>query len=336
MTYYIKRIFLLISTIGVIFFINCYLISQFPGSPLDYIQQSQNQEDIQNFVNSPNLSSASHLANTLSLEQSRHLEKSYIHESWKLFLNYLKGDFGESIYKHQKVSAIILEKASFSFIFSIIYFVFLCFFSILISCFNYIYEKSMFKNLIQSILITFNNIPIYISSIFFILLLAEGGIFSIFKINPSSLQLKTTAFTLTDYLAYYTLPLCILLLSGVSRISLLFTQNLNNESHKSYVLQAYLKGLSRKEVVFKHILNNKLMAFTPYLIKHFTDIIFSSSFIIEIIFSLDGLASLSYEAAITRDYPLIVACLFFYSSIAIILNFISDILIMKNDTRIKM
>ncbi|MBA4249141.1 MAG: hypothetical protein C0432_00260 [Candidatus Puniceispirillum sp.] len=336
MTYYIKRLLLLISTISIVFFINCYLISKFPGSPLDYIQQSQNQEDSQNFSNSYHLNYSPTLGITNQVEQSNHIEKSYMIESTKLFFNYLKGDFGKSIYKHQKVADTILEKASFSFIFAAIYFVILCSLSILISCFNYIYERSIIKNLIQTLLITFNNIPVYVSSIFFILLLAEGGIFSIFKINPSSIQAKEEGFSLVSYLAYYTLPLCILLLSGVSRISLLFSQNLNSESYKSYVLQAYLKGLSRKDVVLKHIFKNKLMSFTPYLIKHFTDIIFSSSFIVEIIFSLDGLASLSYEAAITRDYPLIIACLLFYSSIAVILNFIADILIMKKDKRIKM
>lgn len=335
MTYYIlKRLFLLICTLAAIFFINSFLISQFPGSPFDYINQSQRDFDQQNFGLSTHNMPLANDDNIGQFNNKNLLKHKKVKGSFHLFKNYIKGNFGESIYKHQKVINLIIEKSFFSFCFTLIYFILMCLFSLFLSILKSIYYHSKIYKWLNTVLITLNHIPTYVLAISLIFLFAEGGLFPIFKIRHLTSEIQNNSI-LFSY-NYYILPLLILLISGVSRISLMFTQNINNESNKSYVLQAYLKGLSRKEVIIQHVIKNKLITFIPYLLKHFIDTLFSSTFMIEIIFSLDGLASLSFEAAITRDYPLIIGCLFFYSFVALLFNFFSDLLIMKNDIRIKM
>ena len=51
----------------------------------------------------------------------------------------------------------------------------------------------------------------------------------------------------------------------------------------------------------------------------FIGILFSSSLFIEVIFSLDGLGLLGYEAALTRDYPVIFATLYFFSLLGLVM-----------------
>ena len=66
----------------------------------------------------------------------------------------------------------------------------------------------------------------------------------------------------------------------------------------------------------------------------FIGILFSSSLFIEVIFSLDGLGLLGYEAVLSRDYPVIFATLFFFSLLGLIMGIIGDIMYSIVDPRI--
>ena len=56
--------------------------------------------------------------------------------------------------------------------------------------------------------------------------------------------------------------------------------------------------------------------------------------LIEVIFSLDGLGLLGYESAVSRDYPLIFATVYFFTLLGLIANIISDIIYRIIDPRI--
>ena len=66
----------------------------------------------------------------------------------------------------------------------------------------------------------------------------------------------------------------------------------------------------------------------------FIGILFSSSLFIEVIFSLDGLGLLGYEAALTRDYPVIFATLYFFSLLGLVMGILGDIMYSIIDPRI--
>ena len=55
---------------------------------------------------------------------------------------------------------------------------------------------------------------------------------------------------------------------------------------------------------------------------------------IEVIFSLDGLGLLGYEAALTRDYPVIFATLYFFSLLGLVMGIIGDFMYSLIDPRI--
>ncbi len=66
----------------------------------------------------------------------------------------------------------------------------------------------------------------------------------------------------------------------------------------------------------------------------FIGILFTSSLLIEVIFSLDGLGLLGFEAAIGRDYPVLFGTLFIYTLIGLLLKLISDLTYVLIDPRI--
>ena len=63
-------------------------------------------------------------------------------------------------------------------------------------------------------------------------------------------------------------------------------------------------------------------------------ILFTGALLIEIIFSLDGLGLLGYEAVINRDYPIVFATTYVFSLLGLVLNLVGDLTYMLVDPRI--
>jgi microcin C transport system permease protein len=63
-------------------------------------------------------------------------------------------------------------------------------------------------------------------------------------------------------------------------------------------------------------------------------VLFTGSLLIEVIFSLDGLGLLGFEAAINRDYPVMFGTLFFFTLLGLILNIVGDVMYTVIDPRI--
>jgi len=61
---------------------------------------------------------------------------------------------------------------------------------------------------------------------------------------------------------------------------------------------------------------------------------FTGSLLIEVIFSLDGLGLLGFEAALNRDYPVIFGTLYIFTLMGLVLKLISDITYVLVDPRI--
>jgi microcin C transport system permease protein len=66
----------------------------------------------------------------------------------------------------------------------------------------------------------------------------------------------------------------------------------------------------------------------------FVSILFTGSLLIEVIFSLDGLGLLGFEAAINRDYPVMFATLFFFTLLGLVMRLIGDLMYVVVDPRI--
>ncbi len=66
----------------------------------------------------------------------------------------------------------------------------------------------------------------------------------------------------------------------------------------------------------------------------FVGILFTGSLLIEVIFSLDGLGLLGFEAAINRDYPVMFGTLYFFTLLGLLLNLAGDLMYVVIDPRI--
>lgn len=82
------------------------------------------------------------------------------------------------------------------------------------------------------------------------------------------------------------------------------------ELNKPYVLAAYAKGLNSQQVLYKHVFRNAILVVLAGLPEALAGIFFVGNLFIEIIFHLDGVGLLGFEAVVQRDYPVIFGVLF--------------------------
>ncbi len=86
--------------------------------------------------------------------------------------------------------------------------------------------------------------------------------------------------------------------------------------------------------MYGHVFRNAMLIVIAGFPGAFIGILFSGSLLIEIIFNLDGLGLLGYEAIRTRDYPIVFGTLYFFTLIGLITQIISDLMYTVVDPRI--
>ena len=100
-----------------------------------------------------------------------------------------------------------------------------------------------------------------------------------------------------------------------------------------YVRTAKAKGLSEREVVYKHALKNSLSPVITLAGLQFSAVI-SGAVLVEAVFSWPGLGTLAFQSIIARDTPTILGILFFSALVVIIGNLLTDIALRFVDPRV--
>jgi microcin C transport system permease protein len=180
-------------------------------------------------------------------------------------------------------------------------------------------------------------VPSFLFAIFLIVFFAGGSFFDLFPLrgltseNWESLSLINK---ISDYFWHITLPVLSMTIAGFASLTMLTKNSFLDEINKQYVITARSKGLSEKKVLRKHIFRNAMLIVIAGFPSAFISILFTGSLLIEVIFSLDGLGLLGFEAAIGRDYPVIFGTLFIYTLIGLLLKLLSDLAYVIIDPRI--
>jgi microcin C transport system permease protein len=100
------------------------------------------------------------------------------------------------------------------------------------------------------------------------------------------------------------------------------------------VLTARAKGLPERRVLYGHVFRNAMLIVIAGFPAAFVGILFTGALLIEVIFTLDGLGLLGFEAAINRDYPVMFGALYIYTLVGLLLNLASDLTYVAVDPRI--
>ena len=107
-----------------------------------------------------------------------------------------------------------------------------------------------------------------------------------------------------------------------------------DQIHKQYVVTARAKGLTERKILRKHVFRNAMLLVIAGFPSTFISMFFTGSVLIEVIFSLNGLGLLGFEATMQRDYPVMFGTLYIFTLLGLLLTLLSDITYTLVDPRI--
>lgn len=130
------------------------------------------------------------------------------------------------------------------------------------------------------------------------------------------------------------LPIVALALPQIAYISRLTRGSMVEVLHSNYIRTARAKGLREKIVIINHALKGAMLPVVSYL-GPATAAVVTGSVVIETIFDIPGIGRYFVQAALNRDYPLVMGVVVFYGSLIIILNLIVDVIYSFLDPKLK-
>ena len=139
---------------------------------------------------------------------------------------------------------------------------------------------------------------------------------------------------IVDYLWHMVLPIFSIVIGSFLGLTMLTKNSFLDQINMQYVQTARAKGLTERRVLYGHVFRNAMLIVIAGFPGAFISILFTGAMLIEIIFSLDGLGLLGFEALIKRDYPIMFGTLFFFTLLGLVMRLVGDLTYTIVDPRI--
>jgi microcin C transport system permease protein len=366
-SYILRRLLLIIPTLWAIITVNFFIVQVAPGGPVDQaiaeargIESNMAMERISGTGQMEAGESAGDAPGTnpgsgggsetpyrgaggLDPETIAEIEKRFgfdkpIHiRYFNMLVSYLKFDFGDSLFKGRSVIGLVVERMPVSISLGIWTTLMVYLVSIPLGIRKAVRDGSRFDRWTSAVVVFGNAVPSFLFAILLIVLFAGGSFLKIFPLRGLvSTNWKELSFgmKILDYFWHLFLPLFAMLIGGFASLTLLTKNSFLDEIGKQYVMTARAKGLAEKKILVGHVFRNAMLLIIAGFPGAFIGMLFTSSVIIETIFSLNGLGLLGFEAVMQRDYPVIFGTLYISTLLGLILGLISDLMYTIVDPRI--
>ena len=356
LAYVLRRLLLIIPTLFGIMVLNFVIVQFAPGGPVEQTiaelrgsavavteQIVGGQSDFAKAPDPNSNTSTYRGARGLDPQIIKEIERMYgfdkpAHERfWMMMKDYATFNFGESFFKGRPVVDLVLEKMPVSISLGLWTTLIVYLVCIPLGIAKAVRDGSQFDVWTSIVIIVASAIPGYLFAVLLIVLFAGGSFlqwFPLQHLTSPNWDVMTWPDRIVDYFWHLALPLTALLIGSFASLTLLTKNSFLDEIKKQYVLTARAKGCSSHQTLYGHIFRNAMLIVIAGFPGAFIGILFSGALLIEIIFSLDGLGLLGYEAVRTRDYPIMFGTLYIFTLIGLITQLISDLMYTIVDPRI--
>ena len=353
--YILRRILLVIPTILGIMLINFIIVQAAPGGPIQQVisKMRGDASDVDSRLGGGGdqmqrdqtfgIDNSYRGAQGVDPEFIKQLEKQFgfdkpAHERfWLMLKNYACFDFGKSYFRDKSVIEVVKSKLPVSVSLGLWTTFLVYLISIPLGIRKAVSDGSRFDIITSAVVIVAYAVPGFLFALFLIVLFAGGSFIQIFPLRglfSDGWESMSFLDKITDYFWHLFLPLLAMVIAGFAKLTLLTKNSFLEEINKQYVTTARAKGLEENKILYGHIFRNAMLIVIAGFPAVFVTILFTSSLLIEVLFSLDGLGLLAFEAAMSRDYPVMFACLYMFTLLGMFLHLISDIMYMVVDRRI--
>lgn len=346
--YILKRLFLIIPTLFFILLINFVVVQIAPGGPVEQaIQEAENFQGAGRASNTGEVGSSSDSqyrgARGLSDEMVEQIKQQYgfdkpAHERfWLMLKGYMQFDFGTSFFKDKPVTQLLWEKMPVSLSLGLWSTLLIYLVSIPLGIKKARQHGMLFDKTTSMLLAVGYAVPAFIFAVLLIVFFAGGSYFQWFPLQglvSENFHSLSVINQVKDYFWHMSLPLLAMVIGGFAGLTYLTKYAFMEELEKQYVLAARSKGLTESKVLYGHVFRNAMLIVIAGLPEAFIGIFFVGNLFIEIIFNLDGLGLLGFEAIQQRDYPVIFGTLFLFTLMGLLLRLVGDVLYQVIDPRI--
>ena len=349
--YIIKRLLLIPLTLLGILFLNFTIIQLAPGGPVEHTlakyrgmnTDAKSQLTSATQVNINNAQGKYQGAQGVPDDLVKALEKQFgfdkpPHERFiKMLKDYIVFDFGKSFYRDKSVWELIKERMPVSISLGVWSTLLIYLIAIPLGVKKAVKDGTSFDIWTSFFIVIGAAIPVFLFAVFLIVIFAGGTYLQWFPLRgltSDNWDDMSWFAKIKDYFWHITLPVVSMVIGGFASLTMLTKNSFLDEINKPYVLTARAKGLSENRVLYGHVFRNAMLiviaGFPSLLLK----MLFTGSLLIEVIFSLNGLGLLGYEAIMTRDYPVVFGTLYIFALLGLVLKLVSDIVYSVVDPRI--
>ena len=356
--YIIRRLLLVLPTLLAIMVINFVIVQAAPGGPIDVViaqMRGLNVDATARFSGAGATDiqgggeqrgeggERSRGARGIDPAILKDLEKQFgfdkpLGERFALMMaRYATFDFGRSYFKGQEVTALVVAKLPVSISLGLWTTLLTYLISIPLGIRKAVRDGSRFDVWSSGVIIAGAAVPSFLFAVLLIVLFAGGSFVQIFPLRG----LVSEGFAampwwqkILDYFWHMTLPLVAMMIGAFAGLTILTKNSFLDEIRKQYVITARAKGLAERRILYGHVFRNAMLIVIAGFPGAFIGIFFGASLLIEVIFSLDGLGQLGWEAALNRDYPVMFATLYVFTLMGLVMKIISDLTYTLVDPRI--
>lgn len=338
--YVLRRLALMIPTLFGVLLLSFVIIQFVPGGPIEELARQMQGSTAEAGISGGQFSQNQ----ALDEEQIQALKVLYGFDKppmarfFEMIGRYLRFDLGESFYQHQSVLDLLWSKLPVSMSLGLWTFFLTYSISIPLGIHKAVRDGSRFDVVTSVLILVAYAIPSFVLGLVLLVLFGGGSFWQLFPLRgltSDDWESLSTLGKILDYLWHLVLPVTASTLGSFAVMTLLTKHSFQAHIRSQYVLTARAKGLSERKILYAHVFRNAMIPLVTGFPAAFLGAFFSSSLLIETLFSLDGLGLLTYTSVMRRDYPVVLGALYVFTLLGLLARLLSDLAYVWVDPRVQ-
>ena len=341
LSYVLKRLLLMVPTLFGVLLVTFAVVQFVPGGP---VEQMVSQLQGRDSGGERAATSGAGYRGRQGIDAKRieeikvlyGFDKPPVERFWSMLKSFARFDLGQSFYQRKDVWQLVLEKLPVSASLGLWTFFISYLIAVPLGVSKAVRAGTRFDLVSSLVVLIGYAIPGFVLGV--VLLVIFGGQLQWFPLRgltSANWDALSWPARIVDYLWHIVLPVTAMVFGSFAVTAILTKNAFLEEIRKQYVVVARAKGLTERQVLWRHVMRNAMIPIVTGFPAAFIGAFFTGSLLIETLFSLDGLGLLSYESVIRRDYPVVMGTLYLFTLIGLLTKLIGDLCYVWVDPRVK-